>query len=145
MKMKIKKLPVAAQAGMLKYMFPGSAVSTFADHGLTWAHSIRPSPLGALYKVKLTYTVDSEPKCYIVAPSPLTLAEGTKKLPHMYEQKSQMLCLYYPDGKEWNTGMSIAQTIIPWIYDWLYHYEIWLGNGGVWTGGGVHLAPSSKK
>lgn len=143
--MKIKKLPVAMQAGMLKHMFPGSAVSTSADHGLTWIHSIRPSSLGELYKVKLTYTIGSEPNCYIVTPSPLILAEGATKLPHMYEQKRQKLCLYYPDGKEWNASMSIAQTIIPWIYDWLYHYEIWRSNGGVWTGGGVHVARSSKK
>jgi hypothetical protein len=31
--------------------------------------------------------------------------------------------------------MSIADTVLPWTTEWLYHYEIWLITGE-WTGGG---------
>jgi hypothetical protein len=38
--------------------------------------------------------------------------------------------------------MPLAKTIIPWIYDWLFHYEIWLATGD-WTGGGIHVQKES--
>ena len=40
--------------------------------------------------------------------------------------------------------MFLSKTIIPWVYDWLYHYEIWVGTGE-WTGGGVHLPKNAPK
>ena len=29
-------------------------------------------------------------------------------------------------------------TIVPWIADWLYYYEVWLFTGE-WEGGGIHF------
>jgi hypothetical protein len=134
---KTKPIPIAVQALHIKRMFSESKVNTVHDQQLIWTHSITPSPLGDLYKVKLVYYIDQAPKIYVVAPKPLPLARGKARLPHCYDQKEQRLCLYYPDGKEWNKTMLLANTVIPWTYEWLYHYEIWLGTGE-WTGGGVH-------
>lgn len=137
MAQKIKPLPIGIQAINIKRIFTDGKVTTVHDQQLTWTQNISPSPLGGLYKVKLVYHLNKSPKIYVVDPKPLPLAEGKKKLPHCYDQKEQHLCLYYPDGKEWNKSMLLATTVIPWTYEWLYHYEIWLGTGE-WTGGGVH-------
>jgi hypothetical protein len=33
--------------------------------------------------------------------------------------------------------MLLCQTIVPWISEWLLHYEIWLVTGK-WCAGGIH-------
>jgi hypothetical protein len=141
---KIKPLPIGVQAMNIKHMFTESKVTTVHDQQLTWTHTISPSPLGSLYKVKLVYHLSKAPRIYVVDPKPLPVAKGKTKLPHCYDQKEQCLCLYYPDGKEWNKTMLLAATVIPWTYEWLYHYEIWLGTGQ-WTGGGVHTQDNLPK
>ncbi len=137
MAQKIKPLPIAVQAMNIKRVFSDSKVATLHDQQLTWTYTITPSPLGDEYKVRLVYHLSQAPKIYVVEPKPLALAKGKAKLPHCYDQSEQRLCLCYPDGKEWNKTMLLANTVIPWTYEWLYHYEIWLGTGE-WTGGGVH-------
>ncbi len=50
---------------------------------------------------------------------------------------------------EWKHDMLLSVTILPWIAEWLIHYELWLITGH-WTGGGHTLtgsravAPSSR-
>jgi len=56
-------------------------------------------------------------------------------IPHIYN--SGDLCLYLPRINEWTPSMSIAQTIVPWTYKWLYFYEFWQVTG-TWSGGGEH-------
>lgn len=41
------------------------------------------------------------------------------------------LCLHMP--YECNHTAMIADTIIPWIQEWILHYEIWLATGE-WCG-----------
>ena len=64
-----------------------------------------------------------------------------KKFPHHYEIDKEdnrvCLCLYHPKKFECNRGTNISQTLIPWTCEWLFYYELWLGNG-VWYGGGEH-------
>lgn len=141
---KIKPIPIAIQAFNIQKMFPGSKVTTQKDQILTWTHTIIPSPLGDSYDVKLVYKITESPKVYVINPKPLALAVGVKRLPHCYDQIKQHLCLYYPDGKEWNKTMLLVTTVIPWTYEWLYHYEIWLGTGE-WMGGGIHPVKHNKK
>ncbi len=145
---KNRPISIAIQAAHIKKMYPEVPITTSRDQQLVWSHTISPSPLGGHYKVKLVYVIDgssnkggkqktsSAPKVYVNVPK-LELAQGASKLPHCYDQKSQHLCLYYPDGTEWNKSMLLSTTVIPWTYEWLYHYEIWLGTGK-WMGGGVH-------
>lgn len=144
MAQKIKPISIAIQALNIKKMFPDTKVINQRDQLLTWTHSLTPSPLGDNYDIKLVYQITDKPKIYVTKPKPLALAIDETKLPHCYDQKLQYLCLYYPDGTEWNKSMLIATTIIPWAYEWLYHYEIWLGTGE-WTGGGVHPVKNKPK
>lgn len=52
------------------------------------------------------------------------------------------LCLHDPLADDWNPGMYIAETIIPFIIDWLFWHEDWVATG-VWRGKGRHPeAPS---
>lgn len=143
MALKTKPLPIAIQAASIKQMFPETSVNNIHDSQLTWSHTITPSPLGENYKVKLVYHLTESPKVFILEPKPLVLAKGKTKLEHCYDQKLQRLCLYYPKYYEWHSSMLLTETIIPWTYDWLFHYEIWVGTG-IWTGGGIHLSGKKK-
>lgn len=138
------KISIPTQAALIERMFPETQVTTRLGQRLAWTHTICPSPLGGKYRVRLEYDIADKPNIFVIEPKPLALAKGKSKLEHCYDQKTQRLCLYYPDGKEWNKGMILTKTIIPWTYEWLYHYEIWLGTGE-WTGGGIHLTSNKKK
>lgn len=142
---KIKKLGIGMQAGLLKSMFPTSIVTNVHDKELIWKHKIKPSPLGDEYDVKLQYVIGKQPGFFITNPIPLRLAKKATRLPHVYDQRKQKLCLFYPDGKQWNASMPLAKTIVLWAYEWLYHYELWLGTDGDWKGGGVHPTKNQPK
>lgn len=68
-----------------------------------------------------------------------------EEIPHKYGIKNRKgkkyveVCLYYK--KEWNRTMNISDTIIPWLIEWLYFYDMWLITGK-WCGGGKH--PTKK-
>jgi hypothetical protein len=50
-------------------------------------------------------------------------------LPHVYNIEERGLWLYYRKAQEWNNQIYIADTVIPWISEWLYHYKFWLAIG----------------
>ena len=66
---------------------------------------------------------------------PELIAPEGKGLPHTYHGKR--LCLYYPGIDDWRGDMLLSKIIIPWISEWLLHYEIWLVTEK-WYGGGKH-------
>jgi hypothetical protein len=45
------------------------------------------------------------------------------------------LCLDDPECSQWTEKSGIADTLIPWIIDWLVSYELWQTTGK-WLGGG---------
>ncbi len=144
MAQKIKPLPISIQAINIQRMFPETKANNIQDRQLSWTHTISPSPLGADYKIKLIYHLTESPKLYVMEPKPLPLAKGEARLKHCYDQKLQRLCLYYPGYYEWRSTMLLTETIIPWTYDWLFHYEIWVATGE-WTGGGIHPGSNDNK
>ena len=81
---------------------------------------------------------------YVLEPKPLALALGKESLPHVYNTHEQRLCLYYPDGREWNTGMFYVRSVIPWACEWLCQYELWVTTGD-WKGGGVGHQTEAEK
>lgn len=135
-------IPLAVQAENLKHSFPGSTY-IIEKQILIWRYKISPSPMGDTYSIKVNYQLSKNsnskrPRQLIISitdPLPLKKAVGKNSLEHCYNQTKQELCLFY--GNEWNNSMLISNTVVPWIYDWLYHYEIWVGTG-VWNGGGIH-------
>lgn len=143
MAQKIKQISLMVQAMHLRRMFPDSQISTQKGNSLIWRHKLSPSPMGGYYKVKLTYKLNEKPRVYVVEPKPLRKPAGVLQLEHCYNTELQELCLYYPDKTEWNESLLLSETIIPWIFDWLFHYEIWVVTGE-WKGGGVHLRKDKK-
>lgn len=133
---KLRSLTISEQAQSIRKNY-GVNVQTNLGNSLTANMTIKSSPLGMEYEIKLTYSNSSTPKVYIINPKPLLRYGNEEKLPHCYDNLTQHLCLYYPDKNEWNRSLYISDTIIPWAMEWLFHYEIWVKTG-VWTGGGVH-------
>jgi len=98
---------------------------------------VRPAEVCREYKVRLVYD-EGRPVVTVLDP-PLEKRPGSKRIEHTYD--NERLCLYYPGRGEWTPNKILAHTVIPWISEWLYHYEIWFATGE-WTGGGEH--PESK-
>lgn len=138
------RISLIEQEGMLKKMFPEGIVKRNREESLTWICPVTPSPLSSTYTLKLQYVRNKGIKVFVTDPKPLMLAEGKTKLPHVYSSFEQQLCLYYPNGIEWNVGMFYTKTIIPWACEWLYHYELWVATG-TWHGGGIHHETEAEK
>lgn len=104
---------------------------------LMWEGYLIPKPFSPQYKVRIEYSLGKRPKVYVIEPKKLDVHPDDPKLPHVWNHDKQHICIYFPDGMEWNESKLLAQTIAPWASEWLYFYEIWLETGK-WKGGGTH-------
>lgn len=84
----------------------------------------------------MVYKRGEHPNVFVEEPDLKVLAEG-KRIEHLYSQETVELCLWLPSTGQWNSRMSIAETIMPWTVLWLYYFEDWLATGN-WRGGGIH-------
>lgn len=131
-----KRYTAIQQISALKkrYEFKNSQL-VVKSNSFTYSFDVRPTPLSDSYRLKIDYKEHSFPKVYVVFPKPLKLAVGAERLPHTYDTKRQLLCLFTPNYGEWNDTMLIANTIVHWAIEWLYYYENWVYTGK-WLGGG---------
>lgn len=130
------KLTVSKQAYELGLRYPNSQCQVHRNK-LDWTGIVVPTPLSRSYTVNVIYRQGYNPRTYVRDPQ-LAVLSG-KKLPHVYSQIDQRLCLYYPSGRsQWDESMSIARTIIPWASEWLLFYELWFATGE-WLGEGIHV------
>jgi len=136
MKHRLHPVPMAVQMARLIRAYPGSQASLKRDV-LCWVADLTPTPLSRTYRVKLEMHKDGKPEVRLVHPT-LQTRDG-QRCPHLYP--GGVLCLYLPGAFEWTKEMQLVGTVVPWISEWLAHYEVWLATG-VWTGGGVH--PETK-
>ena len=127
-----KKINLALQALHLEKLFSESTTS-IQRNCLIWQGDIMPTALSQTYTVRLSYKLARTPRVHVLKPE-LIAPEG-KRLPHTYSGKR--LCLYFPGTGDWGGDMLLSNTIMPWISEWLYNYEIWLVTGE-WYGGGIH-------
>lgn len=130
------------QIGAIRSYFPNGSFTHKSNDRFVWNVNITPSPNSLTYSIKLDYSLKNGASVFVTNPNPLPLATGEMRLPHVYSHEQQKLCLYYPNGEEWNRTKYLVHTIIPWTSEWLLHYEVWLITG-VWNGGGIH--PSDNK
>lgn len=133
---KNREISLIVQANKLQSYFPDSKYSV-RQNILVWKGYLQPTHLSPKYLIKVVYQREKHPDVYVIDPKPLVLAEGKSKLEHVYDTDKQHLCIYYKRAKEWNETKFIADTIIPWTSEWLFHYEIWVSTG-IWHGGGIH-------
>jgi len=136
------KLTLAQHAAGLRTMYPNAVVSTKKGI-LTWRDTIQPMALARRYLVELTYQLGRKPIIRVVEPNLRDLAGG-RHIEHLYSQEKQELCVYYPDGREWNAQKSLANTVVLWAHEWLIHFESWLFTC-VWDGGGTHPETRNRK
>lgn len=132
MKHRLHPIPMTVQLARLTKAYPSSHATLKRDI-LTWTVDLTPTPLSRTYRVKLEMHKDGKPEVRLVYPK-LQTRDG-KRCPHLYPEG--VLCLYLPGAFEWTKEMQLVETIVPWISEWLAHYEVWLSTG-VWTGGGEH-------
>lgn len=134
-KIKRKRINIFVQAKKIKKCYPYSKV-TKNSNKLTWKGTLKPTPISESYDIKLEYRVGYHPCVYVINKK-LELYPGKNALPHVYSTQKQWLCIYYRKASEWTSQQLIAETIIPWTSEWLYHYEFWLATGK-WFGRGIH-------
>jgi hypothetical protein len=112
----------------------GSTWSVTRDSGAIVATGrVRPDAISREYKVRIRFS-GKYPAVTVVDPPLVQLAVG-ERVPHTYDNRH--LCLYHPDYQEWSGDKHIADTIVPWVSEWLCFYELWLACGE-WFGGGEH-------
>ena len=103
-----------------------------------WEGTLRPTELSAEYRVRITYIpTKARPRVDVLHPRLITREEGVP-IPHTFT--TDRICLHL--NSEWNAGMYIHETIVPWTSLWLYYYEIWHATGE-WLGGGHE--PGTRK
>lgn len=95
--------------------------------------SLRPVDISDNYNIRLEYQVGLRPKVWVDGLPAREAKPSGKLIPHRYADGT--ICLYY--GNEWTSDKVIAQTIMPWLLEWLFFYEGWLATGE-WQGGGIH-------
>lgn len=89
------------------------------------------------YQMRIFWTLE-KPYVQLIDP-PLKPRDGARyeEIPHLifYDEKPELsaLCLFDPNGREWEPNMLIADTTVPWAADWLKHYEFWHYDG-IWRG-----------
>ena len=103
---------------------------------LTWEFDARPSPFSRVYRLRIRFKQFASPDVIVLSPNLKTLADG-RSLPHVYSDRPVRLCLHFPRYDEWTLDKSIAETIVPWAYLWLFYFEHWLATDE-WQGGGKH-------
>lgn len=141
-KIKNPPLNMALQAARIRAAFPNSQLIVDQNQ-LIWKCQISPSPLSDTYNIKLIYNKGKHPNVFVIDQK-LAFFRGEKKLPHVYNTSKQWLCLYVRKARQWDFHMPIIDTIIPWISEWLLHYECWLATGK-WHGGGIHHETEIEK
>lgn len=78
------------------------------------------------YDVRVEFRAGCFPQVYVLNPSIKPNANI-----HIYREGS--LCLFYPGDLKWKDTTSIAEYTIPWIYEWILFYELYLLTG-IWEG-----------
>lgn len=127
---------MAQQYGSLAYGRSLDGSGALNRHCFKFDFKVKPTPLSREYSIRITMKKGKPPRVYVLEPDLSLLADG-RKIPHLYSQKEHRLCLYLPRAREWDHGMSVASTIVPWTFLWLYYFEEWLFSN-VWKGGGEH-------
>jgi len=122
-----KRHNVAIQAQVLIKRFPNSKCKVNRNGSLKWIGNLSPTEVSAIYKVRIHYVPPDSPKVYILEPK-LVIPKNRTEI-HLYNDDTLCLHVY----GQWKQDMSIAESTIPWISEWLLYYEIWLRTGR-WVG-----------
>ena len=132
---KSASLSFGQQIGRMSGTHPGFH-ATLTRNVASWTGELQPSAISENYLVRIEYTLRRRPKVWVLRPQ-LRRRNSRQKIPHTFHDGSVCLHLH----EDWTPAMLIADTIVPWLALWLYHYEVWHATGE-WLGGG--LEPTTK-
>lgn len=124
------RLSLAEQAFALRSAFPEGCGRIAKGKRLIFDLPLQPTAASRSYAVRIEYVQGHQPRVRVLDP-PLRPRPGSSEIPHTYSPDT--VCLHLPE--EWNSGMRLADTIVPWASEWFFHYELWLASGQ-WLGGG---------
>ena len=126
-------LTVAQQHFFVRQFFPRFE---FSGRAGVWVGYLQPTEFSRRYKVKIQYRVKTPPKIWVVSPA------LHPKAPHRFDDGS--LCVYWAREGDWGPDMPFHETIIPWVAEWLFYYEMWLDTGK-WLGSSSHASSDWPK
>ena len=119
--------PVALEALAIRERFPSFRL---VDRSRPkWRGTVQARPDGMVFEVEIDAGY-VPPRTRIISP-PLINMPGTSLPPHHYATGS--LCLFHPDHDVFDSSRPIALTILPWVHEWCFYYEMWLLTGR-WLG-----------
>ena len=129
---------LGAQIDRMKHRWPSFQHKfTSAGHSI-WTGTV--APYQQSYKLGLWWIVGSElkPWVFLIDPKLKPRENGSfEEIPHLLfnDENPELsgLCLFDPDGNEWSNKRLIADTTLPWAFEWLQHYEFWHYDG-IWRG-----------
>ena len=113
--------------------YPQFSATCVRNKVTTWVGNLRPDDLSPPYTIEITYTQGLRPRIAVLTPV-LSLGPGHTHLPHVFDGQ-RSICVHTAD--EWTPHMLIADTILPWVSQWLAFYEAWALTGK-WLGKGTH-------
>ena len=126
---------VIQQSLLLKQTYP-ELIDKISTHNneLTCIIRLQPTAESIEYKVRIWFKPGYWPQSSLLEPKEIVKVDG-KKPHHLYNRDQdgmERLCVFYPEGFEWNDNMFLADAYVPWIITWLSAYEIWQITG-VWV------------
>lgn len=131
----IRTIGVHEQLAMMRIIHP--TFTACVRRGLLVCRGvIKPTEVNRAYRARIEYRAESAPKVFIEDP-PLKRRQQDQRIPHTYDEDRP--CLFLPGSGEWRSDKHVANTIVPWLAEWLFYYEVWRATGE-WLGGGVHPA-----
>jgi len=137
----IKSLTLPQQLASLRAAWPEGTAS-LDRNGLRWIGAVSPTPLSRQYMLQLTYQSPfHSPRVHVLKPSLKALAPS-RIIPHLYCQRTERLCLYKPNLREWQPHLRLSHTMLPWATLWLLYFEDWVATDE-WQGGGTHPTSST--
>jgi hypothetical protein len=145
---------VATEEEGVRKHFPGFRRLPSLHGGGVWRGQLRP--IAQTYEVRVEMAVGCA-DAHLVYPWRATSvrvldgairpAPGGTWVPHLYgpwdDPRGADLCLYYPPDETLPLGHEVAERLLPWAYEWLYYYEMWLVTG-TWSGPEAPHAPGDR-
>ncbi len=130
-------LTIAQQIACMRAVHPQFRVALQTTARIIWRGALTPTTLSERYEVEICYRLGEEPSVAVL--SPVIKEREGHRIPHVY--KGNRPCLNVPGAGEWGPDKYIAYTVVGWLSEWLYFYEVWHATGN-WLGGGHEPPPS---
>jgi hypothetical protein len=109
------------QIARMKAVWPTFVVHNVnrPDQSARWTGTCTPQ--FSRYKLEVRYSRRDFPRVRILSPALIRLPENIEgQLPHVYPPTDDpTLRLFDPSADQWDWSIPIADTIIPWSFDWL--------------------------